>query len=96
VFVTRDLLARLQSIKPSLEKKFGLTTLALFGSYSRDDATDESDIDVMVDFCKPLGIEFVDMADEIESLFNHKVDVVSRGGIKPKYFKAIEPDLIYV
>jgi predicted nucleotidyltransferase len=69
----------------------------LFGSYSRNTAIrGKSDIDIMVDFSHPIGIRFVDLADELEEILHHKVDLVSRKGIKPQYFKAIEPYLIYV
>ena len=50
----------------------------------------------MVDFSRPIGIAFVDLADELEKILQMKVDLVSRGGIKPKYFAVIQPDLIYV
>jgi predicted nucleotidyltransferase len=93
----QTILAILKKAKPSLEKKYGLKELALFGSYSRNTAvTNKSDVDVMVDFNQPLGLAFVDLADELEQLLQMKVDLVSRGGIKPKYFSVIEPDLIYV
>ncbi|MEI9946223.1 MAG: nucleotidyltransferase family protein [Chitinophagaceae bacterium] len=68
----------------------------VFGSYARGEATEKSDVDVMVDFSEPVGLAFVDLADELERLLRMKVDLVSRGGIKPKYFAVIEPDLIYV
>lgn len=91
------ILAKLKQAKPSLEKKYGLKDMALFGSYSRNTAiTGSSDVDVMVAFDQPIGIAFVDLADELEQLLQTKVDLVSRNGIKPKYFTAIEPDLIYV
>lgn len=41
-------------------------------------------------------MEFIDLADTLEKILNHKVNLVSRNGIKPKYFKEIEKDLIYV
>jgi len=93
----QTILATLKRIKPSLEKKYGVKDLALFGSYSRNEAVSgKSDVDVMVDFTQPIGLAFVDLADELELLLQLKVDLVSRGGIKPKYFTVIEPDLIYV
>jgi predicted nucleotidyltransferase len=49
-----------------------------------------------VDFSKPIGICFIDLADEIESLLNVSVDLVSRNGIKEKYYKVIQEDLIHV
>jgi uncharacterized protein len=93
----QTILATLKKVKPSLEKKYGVKELALFGSYSRNTAiAGKSDVDVMVDFSQPIGLAFVDLADELELLLQQKVDLVSRGGIKPKYFNVIEPDLIYV
>lgn len=93
----QTILTILKTIKPSLEKKYGVKDLALFGSYSRNTAVSgKSDVDVMVDFSQPIGLAFVDLADELEQLLQLKVDLVSRGGIKPKYFSVIEPDLIYV
>ncbi len=93
----QTILAALKMAKPSLEIKYGVTDLALFGSYSRNTATaGTSDIDVMVDFSQPIGITFIDLADELEQLLQQKVDLVSRKAIKPKYFNVIEPDLIYV
>jgi uncharacterized protein len=93
----QTILATLKRVKPSLEKKYGVKDLALFGSYSRNTAVSgKSDVDVMVDFSQPIGLAFVDLADELELLLQLKVDLVSRGGIKPKYFTVIEPDLIYV
>ncbi len=92
-----SILVTLKKIKPSLEKKYGVKTLALFGSYSRNTAiAGKSDIDVMVEFSQPIGLAFVDLADELEMLLHQKVDLVSRNGIKPKYFTVIEPDLVYV
>ncbi len=91
------IIATLKKAKPSLAKKYSIKDLAIFGSYSRNEAnTGKSDVDIMVDFSQPIGLAFVDLADELEGLLQLKVDLVSRGGIKPKYFAVIEPDLIYV
>ena len=93
----QTILAILKKAKPSLSQKYGVKELALFGSYSRNDAVSrKSDVDLMVDFSQPIGLAFVDLADELEQLLQMKVDLVSRGGIKSKYFSVIEPDLIYV
>jgi len=92
----QTILAILKEAKPELEKKYAIKTMALFGSYSRNEALPGSDVDVMVEFNEPVGIRFVDLADELEELLQLKADLVSRGGIKPKYFSVIEPDLIYV
>jgi len=87
---------QLTQLKPELAAKYGVSSIGLFGSVVRDDFTHYSDIDIIVDFDKPIGIEFVDMADYIEQILQVPVDVVSRNGIKPKYLKVIEPEIIYV
>jgi len=47
----------------------------LFGSYSREEATDSSDVDILVelDYSKPIGIEFIKMQLDLEELLNKKV-----------------------
>jgi predicted nucleotidyltransferase len=87
---------KLLSIKPFLVTKYHVSELGLFGSVVRDDFSPMSDIDIMVDFSRPVGIEFIDLADELERQLDRKVDLVSRKGIKPKYFDAIQPEIIYV
>ena len=62
----------------------------------RDDFSSSSDIDIIVDFKQPIGIEFIDLAEFIEGKLQQKVDLVSRNGIKDKYLKAIEREIIYV
>lgn len=86
----------LSGLKPELLKKYPIASIGLFGSVVRDDFNIDSDIDIIVDFNDKIGIEFIDLADELELKLNHRVDLVSRGGIKPKYFNSIEPEIIYV
>ena len=66
------------------------------GSIVRDDFSDKSDVDIIVSFSKPIGVEFIDLANFIESKLNKKVDLVSKNGVKPKYFHQFESEIIYV
>jgi uncharacterized protein len=86
----------LVQLKPELEATYGVMTLGLFGSVVRDDFSEKSDIDILVDFNRPVGIEFIDLADLLENKLQKKVDLVSRNGIKEKYYKAIQPEILYV
>jgi uncharacterized protein len=86
----------LHANKAALFIKYPIKSLGLFGSLVRGDYTGSSDVDILVEFKSPVGIEFIDLANELESLLKHKVDLVSRSGIKPKYYKSIEKDLLYV
>jgi uncharacterized protein len=82
--------------KSRLHKEFGVTELAVFGSYSRNSQNEQSDIDIMVEFERPVGLEFIELAFELERLLDLKVDLVSRKGIKPRYFESLKEELIYV
>ena len=86
----------LKSNKLRLTEKYGLSLLAIFGSYGRGQQTETSDIDILVDFQKPIGVDFIDLANELEKLLKAKVDLVSKNGIRPQYLKQIEQDLSYV
>lgn len=82
--------------RSQLIDKYPIKSIAIFGSYARNEQTDNSDIDIMVEFNDKIGIKFIDLADELENYIGIKVDLVSRNGIKDKYFQVIKPDLIYV
>lgn len=86
----------LKDNKARLYAKYGLSDMAIFGSYSRGQQTEASDIDILVDFQQPIGIQFVDLAEELETLLHHRIDLVSKKGIKPSYFQFIEKELSYV
>ena len=86
----------LLALKPELASKYHVSSIGLFGSIVRDDYSSSSDIDIIVDFSQPVGIEFIELADFIEKKLNKPVDLVSKKGIKKKYYRAIEPEIIYV
>ncbi len=91
-----DIKETLKNNKDRLSTKYGLSNIAIFGSYCRGQQTADSDIDILVDFKQPIGVEFIDLAEELERLLRTKVDLVSKNGVKPEYFKQIEADLNYV
>jgi predicted nucleotidyltransferase len=86
----------LQKLKPELEKKFHVSSIGIFGSLVRNDFSESSDIDIIVDFSQPIGISFLDLADLLEENFDEHVDLVSKKGIKPQYFSSIEKEIVYV
>jgi uncharacterized protein len=95
--MTRDeVLALLRKHKVDFKKKYHVSNMELFGSYARDEQTNESDVDVMVEFAEPVGIEFVDLLMELEAILGRPVDLVTKKSIRPKLRSYIEPDLIVV
>ncbi|MEO8171662.1 MAG: nucleotidyltransferase family protein [Sediminibacterium sp.] len=86
----------LQQHKEELFKKYPLKSMALFGSYSRGEETEDSDVDVLVELSVPDGMAFIKLSHELEEIVKRKVDLVSKGGMKERYMRAIENDLLYV
>ncbi|HPR30860.1 MAG TPA: nucleotidyltransferase family protein [Prolixibacteraceae bacterium] len=86
----------LSSHKNKLFIDYPIKTMAIFGSFSRKEQNDSSDIDILVEFSGKIGIRFIDLADDLENILGSKVDLVSKKGVKENYLKSIGPDLIYV
>lgn len=92
----QEVQSTLHKHKDELFAKYPIRALAIFGSYARNEQMEKSDVDIMVEFGDKIGIRFIDLAEEIESLIGSKIDLVSKNGIKEKYYKVIKDDLIYV
>ena len=91
-----DITEILRLHKRALQKKYPLHSLGIFGSYARGEQKKDSDIDILVEVEPTIGLEFVSLADELEKLLQHKVDLVSKRGIKPHHLPLIESELVYV
>ncbi len=92
----QEIKSTLSNHKQRLFRDYPVKSMAIFGSYSRREQNENSDLDILVEFKGKIGIRFIDLAEELESLLGFKVDLVSKNGIKEKYLQAIDPDLIYV
>jgi len=93
----QDILARLRENEAALRAR-GVAHAALFGSRARGDDRPDSDTDIMieVDPKAQIGVyEYVALKDYIAGLFEGKVDVVSREGLKPYVRPAATADAIY-
>lgn len=82
--------------KPQLSKEYKIKKIGIFGSYVRNEQKESSDVDILVEFEKPIGLEFVDLAEFFESVLGTKVDLVSKKGIKQNKWKYIEKEVVYV
>jgi len=90
-------LALLRTIKPILAQQFGVTQLALFGSTARDEARDNSDLDILVSFDGPatsaryFGVQFY-----LEDQLGCSVDLVTEKALRPELRPFIEKEAINV
>lgn len=92
----KDIQAILKSKKIYLNKKYSVISIGIFGSVARGDFNENSDADIVIEYDKPLGLEFISLANEIESFLQMKTDVIPRDGIKPKYWDLIKNEIVYV
>ncbi|HVR98721.1 MAG TPA: nucleotidyltransferase family protein [Thermoanaerobaculia bacterium] len=91
---SKEILTTLREQRALLSRRYPIQRLALFGSWARGDAREDSDVDVMVEVDPSIGLRFVDLGDELEKALGRRVDLVSRRAIKPSLWKRIEPELI--
>ena len=79
-----DLLALLHAALPELRRRWPIGSLAIFGSVARDEATIDSDLDVLVEFEHPVSLsEFLALETELAVLAGRDVDLVTRQALKP-------------
>lgn len=74
----------LRKHKKELKRKFGVKEIGIFGSYVRNEQTEVSDVDILVDFERPIGWEIVDLKEHLEKILSVKVDLVPKGGVVKK------------
>ncbi|RKX58729.1 MAG: nucleotidyltransferase [Thermodesulfobacteriota bacterium] len=82
--------------RKELEEKFKVKSIAIFGSYAREEQTPQSDIDIIVEFKEPVGMLFIHLADFLEEILGIKVDLLTPEAIKENRIKYINEELIYI
>src|SRR6266571_5151951 len=80
-----DIFTVLRHSRPLLEA-FGVARLSLFGSFARDEGRQDSDVDLLVEFTRPIGLfEFVRLQRQLGDLVGHRVDLVTPAALKPEF-----------
>ncbi|MGK7886388.1 MAG: nucleotidyltransferase family protein [Crocosphaera sp.] len=78
-------------------KSYGVTSLALFASFARDEANSSSELDLLVEFEAVVTFDnYMDLKFFLEDSLGLSVDLVSRKMLKPQLLKSVEKDAIYV
>ncbi len=95
----QDILSYLLKNKDYLNKQFSVEKIGLFGSYARDEQTEQSDIDIIIEM--PKGTENIfEKKQKLRELliieFNHNIDICRERAIKPLFKEMILKDTIYV
>lgn len=87
----------LHSHTPRFARDYAVRRFGVFGSVVRGDQTEASDIDILVDFIKPIGLfTFVRLEEELTKLLKRKVDLVTPRALKPAIRDDVLKETLYV
>lgn len=77
-----EILTLLREAYPHLASEYGVKRIGLFGSYVRGTANQQSDVDLVVEFSRPIGFRFIELSEHLEQLVGRKVDLLTPAGIQ--------------
>jgi predicted nucleotidyltransferase len=87
----------LQRFKQEYAGKYGITSMGLFGSVARNEHTEESDVDVLVEAPEMSLFTHMDIKERLEEMMGVPVDVVAKSEfMRPRFKARIEKEVIYV
>jgi predicted nucleotidyltransferase len=93
----KNILASLKNLKKEVAKEYSVKTIGVFGSVARDEQTGQSDIDLLVEFSKPVGfITFMRLENFLSERLGNKVDLVTSDSLKPVIRQDVLSEVIYV
>ena len=87
---------KLKELKPMLYTDYSVKEIGLFGSYSNNTYTENSDIDILVELEKPIGWKFFSLELYLESIFEKKIDLVTKNALKQQIKDIILNQVTYV
>ncbi len=90
-------LKKLSDHKDELRDRFGVTSIAIFGSTARDEARPNSDVDTLIEIERPAGFfEVARVRFYLEELLDTKVDLATPGALRSPIRERIYEDLVHV
>jgi predicted nucleotidyltransferase len=87
---------KLRTVKPLLTKQFHVSEIGYFGSYAKGNATDKSDLDILIEFSEPVGWDFFRVQDILEETLGIKIDLVTKRALRPQWREKVLQQLKYV
>jgi len=92
----KDIESTLLLLKPLLVERFHISKIGYFGSFVRNEQTEGSDVDILVDFSQPIGWDYFDLQDLLEQELKRKVDLVTINGLRVQLKDMILGQVKYV
>jgi hypothetical protein len=97
MLVLQDCIEKLTAFKQTFGSQFGITKLGIFGSVARQENTEDSDIDIVVEVEKPTLSLMYELKEMLKSIFKCEVDLVRfRSTLRPLFKSNILNDVVYV
>ena len=90
-----EVLTFLRDSRESLEARFSVLRIALFGSLARGTANPDSDVDILVELSQPTFDHYTDLKFFLEDHFGRPVDLVLADSLKPRLAPIIEREAVY-
>ncbi|MEK9149737.1 MAG: nucleotidyltransferase family protein [Candidatus Desantisbacteria bacterium] len=92
-----EVLKMLKSELPCLKEKYGIEKIGIFGSYSREEQDIKSDIDLLVQLERPIGLfKFIAVEEHLKERLGIKVEMVTEDAIKPLIKLDVMKEVVYV
>ena len=93
----QEILIQLINHAGQIRQLFPVRELSIFGSVARDQADENSDVDVLVEFDKKPNFDsFMDLKFYPEDLLGKQIDLVTRNALRPRMSQLIEQELIHI
>jgi len=92
----KDIISRLIELKPVLKEEYSVKAIGLFGSFSEGNYSDDSDIDLLVEFEKPVGWKYLSLEIYLGRIFGRKIDLVTKNGLKNQIRDQILSQVKYI
>jgi hypothetical protein len=93
----QQIIKTLNELKPVIRKKYNVKELGIFGSYTRGQEKNDSDLDILVSFEVPIGLfKFLELEEYLSDKLDINVDLVSKKALKPRIGKRILEQVIMV
>ena len=89
----KEVLEILRNNLPFLKEKYGVRKIAIFGSFAKEIQKEDSDIDIIIEFEKPIGLKFVELAEYIETILGKEVDILTPEGVKSIRYNEVVEDI---
>jgi predicted nucleotidyltransferase len=93
----QDILSSLKKLKGEVTREYSVKKIGVFGSVARSEETEQSDVDLLVEFSKPVGfVTFMRLENFLSERLGERVDLVTADSLKPMIRQDVLAEVVYV